>query len=148
MPGDASRREFLKLGAGLVAGAAALPRPPSEAEDREDDDETLDRLKRARKDPKHRILLKGGTIISMDPRVGNFVTGDVLIEGKKILAVGPTIEAEGQRIDATDMILIPGFADPHRHSWEGQLRGLNPNAVTIADYNAYTHQGFGPFYRP
>src|SRR5206468_11490602 len=74
--------------------------------------------------------------------------GDVLIEGKKILAVGPNIEAEGQRIDATDMILIPGFADPHRHSWEGQLRGLNPNAVTIADYNAYTHQGFGHFYRP
>ena len=148
-PGDASRREFLKMGAGLVAGAAALPRLPSEtADDESDDDETLERLKRARKDPKHRVLLKGGTIISMDPQVGNFATGDVLIEGKKILEVAPNIEAAGQHIDATDMILIPGFADPHRHSWEGQLRGLNPNAVTITDYNAYTHQGFGPFYRP
>ena len=148
VPGGASRREFLKNGAGLVAGAAALPWLQSEAAGAEPDDETLGRLKRARKDPRHRVLLKGGTIISMDPQVGNFAKGDVLIEGKKILAVGPNIKAAGQHIDATDMILIPGFADPHRHSWEGQLRGLNPNAVTITDYNAYTHQGFGPFYRP
>src|SRR6266850_1432953 len=148
-PGDASRREFLKTGAGLVAGAAALPLLPSGPDDGDNnDDEALERLKRGKKDAKHRVLLKGGTIISMDPQVGNFAKGDVLIEGKKILAVGANIEAAGQHIDATDMILIPGFCDPHRHSWEGQLRGLNPNAVTITDYNAYTHQGFGPFYRP
>jgi 5-methylthioadenosine/S-adenosylhomocysteine deaminase len=148
VPGDASRREFLQNGAGLVAGAAAIPWLQSEAAGAEPDDDTLERLKRTKKDPKHRILLKGGTIISMDPQVGNFAKGDVLIEGKKILAVGSNIKAAGQQIDAMDMILIPGFADPHRHSWEGQLRGLNPNAVTITDYNAYTHRGFGPFYRP
>jgi cytosine/adenosine deaminase-related metal-dependent hydrolase len=84
----------------------------------------------------------------MDPTVGNFAGGDVLIEGKKIVAVGPNLRAGAEVVDATGMILIPGFVDPHRHSWEGQLRGLNPNAVTITDYNAYTHQGFGPYYRP
>src|SRR5262245_32160047 len=145
---ETSRRKFLKTGAGLVAGASAFPWLTRDAAAANQDDSTLDFFKRSEKDPKRRFLLTGGTIISMDPQVGNFAKGDVLIEGKKIVAVGPNLKATGQRIDATDMILIPGFADPHRHAWEGQLRGLNPNAVTLADYNAYTHQGFGPFYRP
>jgi len=143
-----SRRTFLKSGAGLAAGAATLPWLTAEAVQQNQSDETLDVVKRGNGDRNHRFLLKGGTIISMDPQVGNFAKGDVLIEGKKILAVGADIRAAGQRIDATGMILIPGFADAHRHAWEGQLRGINPNAVTLADYNAYTHQGFGPHYRP
>src|SRR5881296_1371836 len=149
-----SRREFLKTGAALVAGTAAAGWPPGDATRRDArDGETLERLVRARGDPKHRILLRGGTIITMDPQIGNLAKGDVLIEGKKILAVAPDLQsttehAKAEVIDATGMILIPGFVDPHRHSWEGQLRGLNPNAVTITDYNAYTHQGFGPYYRP
>jgi len=143
-----SRREFLKTGAGVVGGAAALPWLASGTADAQAGDETLEQLTRSRRDPRRRVLLKGGTIISMDASVGNFAKGDLLIEGKNILTVGPSIQAAAQHIDATGMILIPGFADPHRHSWEGQLRGLNPNAVTITDYNAYTHQGFGPFYRP
>lgn len=143
-----SRRTFLKSGAGLATGAATFPWLTAEAVEQNRGDETLDVIKRARGDRNRRFLLKGGTIISMDPQVGNFVKGDVLIQGKKIAAVGAQIAASAQRIDATGMIVIPGFADPHRHAWEGQLRGLNPNAVTLADYNAYTHQGFGPYYRP
>jgi cytosine/adenosine deaminase-related metal-dependent hydrolase len=148
MDNGKSRRSFLKTGAGLAAGASAFPWLAGDAAAADQDDSTVDFFKRTEKDSKRRFLLTGGTIISMDPQVGNFAKGDVLIEGKKIVAVGASIKATGQRIDATDMILIPGFADPHRHAWEGQLRGLNPNAVTLADYNAYTHQGFGPFYRP
>jgi cytosine/adenosine deaminase-related metal-dependent hydrolase len=147
---DTSRRDFLKSGAaGLAAaGLASDWLPGAVSPGGNQGDETLDRLAGAKGDHKHRILLKGGTIISMDPAVGNFAKGDLLIEGKKIAAVSPNLRADAETIDATGMILIPGFIDPHRHSWEGQLRGLNPNAVTITDYNAYTHQGFGPFYRP
>ena len=35
---------------------------------------------------RQRLLLRGGTIISMDPRVGDLARGDVLIEGAKISA--------------------------------------------------------------
>ena len=86
----------------------------------------------------------------MDPALGNFAKADLLISGKTIKALRPDLGrvAGAYEIDATDTILIPGFVDPHRHSWEGQLRGINPNAVTITDYNKYTHVGFGPFYRP
>src|SRR5262249_15148847 len=100
-----SRRQFLKTGVGVVGRASAMPWLVGTA-DAQAEDETLEQLTRTRKDPRRRVLLRGGTIISMDASVGNFATGDVLIEGRKILAVGPNIQAAAQRIDATGMILI------------------------------------------
>ena len=100
-------------------------------------------------DPRQRLLLKSGTIISMDPRIGDLANGDVLIEGTKISAVAPNINAgNAQVIDARNMILIPGLIDCHRHSWEGQLRRINPNAPTLADYSNATHLSFATHYRP
>ena len=32
-------------------------------------------------------------------------------------------------IDASNTIVIPGFVDAHRHSWEGQLRRINPECA-------------------
>ena len=86
----ASRRKFLKTGVGLVGGASALPWLASDAAEAQPGDHSLEQLKRARKDSRHRVLLRGGTIISMDPQVGNFARGDVLIEGKKISRSGRT----------------------------------------------------------
>ena len=95
------------------------------------------------------ILLKGGTIVSMDPKVGDFARGDVLIDGKKIVGVGDQVKAppQAQVIDATNTIIIPGFVDAHRHSWEGQLRRIIPDGA-IAEYMATTHNGFARYYRP
>src|SRR5262245_20042260 len=99
--------------------------------------------------PRQRLLLRGGTIISLDPQIGNLATGDVLIEGKTIAAIGPNLSATGaQVISAANMILIPGFVDCHRHSWEGQLRRINPNAQTLAEYSNATHLSFATHYRP
>lgn len=84
-----SRRALLKAGTGFAAGAAVVPLRPNAAVAQSQDSEaaTLEHLLRA--DPNtRRILLKGGTIISMDPTVGDFAQGDVLIEGKKISAIG------------------------------------------------------------
>src|SRR5262249_30072563 len=113
----------------------------------------LERLRAAARDPRRRILLQGATVISMDPAVGDFVRGDLLIEGKKILAVSAELGAAAQGgnaivVDARDTILIPGMVDCHRHSWEGQIRGIIPNSSTIGDYMGATHRGFAPFYRP
>ena len=57
---------------------------------------TLDRVWR-QPGSGQRILLKGGTIVSMDPKVGDFVKGDVLIEGKKIVSVAAEIKAPRRR---------------------------------------------------
>jgi cytosine/adenosine deaminase-related metal-dependent hydrolase len=131
---EISRRSLLKAG-GAFAVAAAAPLLPKTAEAA----------------ASGRILLKGGTIISMDPQVGNFAKGDVLIEGKKIISVGGEGQVKSasgaQVIDASNNIVIPGFVDAHRHSWEGQLRRIIPDGA-IADYMATTHNGFARYYRP
>jgi len=45
------------------------------------------------------------------------------------------------------MIVIPGFVDCHRHSWEGVLRRIIPDG-DIGKYMATTHQFFALHYRP
>ncbi|AJA07092.1 hypothetical protein PX699_25630 [Sphingobium sp. H39-3-25] len=44
--------------------------------------------------PTGRLLLRGGTIISMDRGIGNMVRGDILVEGDQIRAIGSTITAD------------------------------------------------------
>ena len=99
--------------------------------------------------PPHKMLIKGATIISMDGKVGNLSRGDILIAGGIIAAIGQNLQADGAEvIDATQMIAIPGMVDTHRHSWEGQLRRINPNAATLEDYCNATHFSFAKYYRP
>lgn len=94
-------------------------------------------------------LIRGATILSMDEKVGNFERGDILITGSTINAVGKNLDAQGAHvIDATNMIAMPGMVDSHRHSWEGQLRRINPNATCLEDYSNATHFSFAKYYRP
>ena len=53
------------------------------------DSEIVDRITRRNPDANHKILLKGGTIVSMDPKVGDFVKGDLLIQGKRSRRLRP-----------------------------------------------------------
>jgi cytosine/adenosine deaminase-related metal-dependent hydrolase len=143
-----SRRRFLKASSGLLAGTALSSLLPSQAraEQSKKDSQSLERIERQSRGSRGRILVKGGTVISMDPKVGDFAKGDVLIEGKKILEVGPSINAQAEVIDASDMIVIPGFVDCHRHCWENQFRRMIPNA-DIAGYNDLRDH-VAPFYTP
>jgi hypothetical protein len=100
-PPNNSRRGFLKNAAALAAAAA-----PGKAVPQSKDSEIVERISRRNPDANHRILLKGGTIVSMDPKVGDFVKGDLLIQGKKIAAVGASLQRSGEVIDASNTILI------------------------------------------
>ncbi|WPP87196.1 amidohydrolase family protein [Acinetobacter pittii] len=94
-------------------------------------------------------LIRGATILSMDENVGNIVHGDILITGSTITAVGQDLDAQNAHIiDAKNMIVMPGMVDSHRHSWEGQLRRINPNATCLDDYSNATHFSFAKYYRP
>jgi cytosine/adenosine deaminase-related metal-dependent hydrolase len=100
----------------------------------------------------NRLLIRGGHILSMDPAVGDFPHGDLLIEGDSITAVGSVLSGEdaapdAEVIDASGFIVIPGFVDTHRHTWEAAIRGVAPNA-TLDDYFVEILDTFAPHYRP
>lgn len=78
-------------------------------------------------------ILKGGRVLSLDPAVGDFEKADVLIQGTKIVSIQPNIRASAKVIDASNMIVMPGFVDTHRHAWEAPLRNILPNGI-LADY--------------
>ena len=145
-----SRRGLFKAGAALAAAPLLSHnlRAAQGAPTRQDAG-TLEPAARQRVNPNQHLLLRGGTIVTMDPAVGDFAPGDVLIQGKRIVAVGRNLKAPGgaQIIDAGNTIVIPGFVDCHRHSWSAQFRRIIPDGL-ISHYMATTHNGFAPFYRP
>ncbi len=94
-----------------------------------------------------RLLLRGGHVLTVDPELGDLPKGDVLIDGDTIAAVAPEVGADAQVIDVTGDIVIPGFVDTHRHTWEAPIRGCAPNA-TLDDYFVEVLDTFAPLYRP
>ncbi|MBI3693234.1 MAG: dihydroorotase [Acidobacteria bacterium] len=61
-----------------------------------------------------RLLIRGGRVI--DPAAGFDALRDVLVEDGKIAAVGRAIEAgDAELLDATGLVVAPGFIDLHVH---------------------------------
>jgi cytosine/adenosine deaminase-related metal-dependent hydrolase len=103
--------------------------------------------------PGSRILLRGGCLLTMDPRIGDYPRGDLLIEGRRIAAVGLDLASAARdggaiAVDVSGMILIPGLQDTHRHCWQNQLRRLIPDCDDNSAYLAVTHEWVGFHYRP
>ncbi|WP_329332410.1 amidohydrolase family protein [Streptomyces sp. NBC_00663] len=94
-----------------------------------------------------RTLLRAGQVISMDPDIGDLPQGDVLIEDGRIAAVEPEISADAEVLDMRGHIVIPGFVDTHRHTWEASIRGIAPDA-TLDDYFTDILDTFAPLYTP
>ncbi len=84
--------------------------------------------------PAHRILVTNGHVLSMDPEIGELADGSVLIEDDRIVAVGPELDgADAEIIDADGGVILPGFVDTHRHTWQTALRGICAD-WTLFDY--------------
>jgi cytosine/adenosine deaminase-related metal-dependent hydrolase len=95
-----------------------------------------------------RTLIKGGTVLTQDPTLGEMHGADILVEGDRIAEVGRDISAaDAQVIDATGDIVIPGFVDTHRHTWETSIRTCAPDYTLGAYFGAILDQ-FAPNYRP
>ena len=101
--------------------------------------------------PTHRTLIRGGNVLSMDAKVGDLAAGDVLIDGDRILAVGRDLSnGEVDVIDASGMIVMPGFVDTHRHIWEGLLRNIGTDVPLEgrSSYISYVLHKLAPAFRP
>jgi 5-methylthioadenosine/S-adenosylhomocysteine deaminase len=95
-----------------------------------------------------RLLFRNGFVVSMDPEIGDIARGDVLVEDGKIVDVGRDLGvSDAEQIDATGMIVMPGFVDTHRHTWQTPVRGVLPSC-TLDHYFAVMLGQVGGFYRP
>src|SRR5688572_4098733 len=146
------RRDFLKASTATAAGAAAMslftPRPAQAHEDGPPQDSG----RRGR-----RYVIRGGHVMSMDPQVGDFAEADVLVEGRRIVAVGPNLRVGGAGvIDARGRIVMPGFVDTHHHQFETALRSFLADGLLFNDgkphgainYFEFILGKFAPVYRP
>src|SRR5262245_16232395 len=94
-----------------------------------------------------KTLIRGGIVLTQDPQLGELPKADVLVDGDKIAAIGQDLSADGaQVIDAEGDIVIPGFVDTHRHTWETSIRTSAPD-YTLGAYFAAILDKFGPNYR-
>lgn len=135
---ETTRRNVLKASAAIAVGASVAS-PAAQAQGDE-----LARVQQAR-----RILLKGGIILSGDPKVGDFASGDILIEDGKIRELKPGLQAgDAIVVDAGNRILIPGFIDTHSHSYQGLLRSTLPNGLVDPDYNREVQNKWTPAFTP
>ena len=101
--------------------------------------------------PTGRMLIRGGTVLSLDPDVGDFAAADVLIEHDEIVAVAPALEVgDAEVIDASGMIVMPGFVDSHRHIWEGLLRNIGTDVPLEgrSSYISFVLHKLAPAFRP
>jgi cytosine/adenosine deaminase-related metal-dependent hydrolase len=94
------------------------------------------------------ILITGGTVVTMDPKIGDLPIGDVLIDGNRIVSVAPHIQADdAQVIDARGTVVIPGLVNAHMHTWQTGLRGLASN-WTVLEYFKKMHAGLATLFQP
>lgn len=118
------RRKFLALtatAAGLAAASCAQ-QTESGASQSATTSQPQGLVGDGRKRP---ILLRGGVVLSLDAKVGDFEKADVLIKGKTIAQIAPTISApDAEVVDCAGTIVMPGFITTHHHQYETIQRSI------------------------
>ena len=96
-----------------------------------------------------RTLLRGGTVIT-SARAGEVLPDtDILIAADgTIEAIGPALDASGTDVvDLAGRIVLPGFVDTHRHTWQSVVRNVASD-WSLTEYLAGLHTGLSKFFRP
>ena len=69
------------------------------------------------------ILIKDGYLITLDERMSRFES-DMFIQDNKIKEIAPSIEKNADKtINASGMLVLPGFVQSHVHLCQSLLRG-------------------------
>ncbi|HEX7304790.1 amidohydrolase family protein [Lentzea sp.] len=74
---------------------------------------------------RRRYLIRGGAVVTVDEKLGVLPRADVLVDDGEIAGIGPGLTARGaQVVDATGMIVMPGFVNTHFHMWSALGRNF------------------------
>jgi cytosine/adenosine deaminase-related metal-dependent hydrolase len=95
------------------------------------------------------VVLRSGTVLTIDSAHRVLPGTDVLVEGDRITAIGVDVAVpEGTvEIDASDGIVMPGMIDTHRHMWQTAMRGYGAD-WTLTQYFVWYYLESGRHFRP
>src|SRR6266566_3852028 len=79
---------------------------------------------------KQSILIKGGTLVTMDSR-NSIVRGDLFIRDGRIASIGENVSDAEIVIDARDCSVLPGFVQTHLHLCQTLFRGAADDLALI-----------------
>ena len=96
----------------------------------------------------NKLLIKGGTVVSMEPASEASSIKDILVQDDCIAAVGNINNPDADEvIDATGHIVLPGLIDSHVHTWQTGLRGIASD-WTVPQYMRAMHRGLATHFKP
>lgn len=96
-----------------------------------------------------RTIIRDGTVVSLDPDIGELEGADVLIEDGEIVDVGHGLSAENAEVvDASGQIVVPGFVDSHIHLAQTQVRGIAGDWSLMGEYFDHMLGNITGLYRP
>ncbi|XOV86462.1 MAG: amidohydrolase family protein [Pseudomonadota bacterium] len=83
----------------------------------------------------HDLVIRGGRIV--DGTGAEPFNGDVAVDGDTIVGIGKVAGSGKREIDASGLVVSPGFIDLHTHfdaqiGWEPELRSVSWHGVTTA----------------
>jgi cytosine/adenosine deaminase-related metal-dependent hydrolase len=132
-----SRRNFLKAttAAGVAAGTTSLVGSNAHAQGHNVNPPPHTGS------PGRRYVIRNGYVMTMergtpgaDSSFGEFIQGDVLVNGKKIEAIGHNLHVgNATEIDARGKVVMPGFIDTHHHQAWTAIRSAIPDSILIDD---------------
>lgn len=95
------------------------------------------------------VVLRNGTVLTMDGQRTVLTDADVLVMGDRIEAVGRRLDVpvDTVEIDATGGIIMPGMVDTHRHMWQTAMRGYGAD-WTLTQYFVWYYLEHGKTFRP
>ncbi len=95
------------------------------------------------------VVVRGATVLTMDPTHRVLPGADVLVVGRDIAAVGMRLDVpEGTfEVDGSGGVLMPGMVDTHRHLWQTAMRGYGAD-WTLTQYFVWYYLEWGKSFRP
>jgi len=132
------RRDFIRTGASGLAGAALAAAGCNRVSENQNA-RPLGNLRSATPAElqglvgdgrRRRILLRGGVVLTLDARLGDFEKADILIDGKTIAEIAPNIStSDAEIVDCSGTIVMPGFVTTHHHIYETLQRSMIPDGL-------------------
>ncbi|SDD29626.1 amidohydrolase family protein [Nocardioides lianchengensis] len=122
VPAPRVSRRALFAGAGATAAVVPLAMrvPHADAESA-----PAKRVRPANEIGRGHYLIKNAALVSVDPEIGNQQDVDIEVKDGVILRIGSRLTAAGaEQIDASAMIVMPGFIETHYHMWSALGRNF------------------------